>query len=198
MSKKKLNRGGIAWRCMFLITAKRWLLVDRLSTLWLFGLSIERKLIFALSITQTCMPNCLYLWRHIIRIKSVLDCIRTFSYKVSLLQVFTVFSNNYSHRFVQFFAFSLSSLSLQNSYTKIIHSLTLSLITLLRQKVFLYFSINPFSNITFYSMFKLEHLFLFLAIRFFLFLLKINPFQYDKLLSFKILSQNTFSIMKVL
>lgn len=94
MSKKKLNRGGIAWRCMFLITAKRWLLVDRLSTLWLFGLSIERKLIFALSITQTCMPNCLYLWRHIIRVKSVLDCIRTFSYKVSLLQVFTVFSNN--------------------------------------------------------------------------------------------------------
>lgn len=43
-------------------------------------------------------------------------------------------------------------------------------------------------------MFKLKHLFLFLAIRFFLFLLKINPFQYDKLLSFKILSQNTFSM----
>lgn len=177
MSKKKLNRGGIAWRCMFLITAKRWLLVDRLSTLWLFGLSIERKLIFALSITQTCMPNCLYLWRHIIRVKSVLDCIRTFSYKVIKVFKYSLyFQIIYSHRFVQFFAFSLSSLSLQNSYTKIIHSLTLSLITLLRQKVFLYFSINPFSNITFYSMFKLEHLFLFLAIRFFFIPSENQPF----------------------
>lgn len=87
---------------MFLITAKRWLLADRLSTLWLFGLSIERKLIFALSITQTCVPNFtyiyIYLWRHVIRVKSVLGLnvcrIRTFSYKFISFNCSLYLSNN--------------------------------------------------------------------------------------------------------
>lgn len=116
--------GNTAWRSMFLITAKRWLLADRLSTLWLFELSIERKLIFALSITQTCTPDYLNLWRHVIRVKSVLDRTRTFSYKICLLQPFTVFSNNLFTSNRSIFCTAIIFFR-KNSYTKILLSILL-------------------------------------------------------------------------
>lgn len=95
--------------------------------------------------------------------------------------MFTVFSNNLftSTRSIYYTAITF--------FAKFVYQncLTLSLVTLIcLKKVFfsVYFSTNPFSNTTFYStMFKLKHLFLFLATRsiFLLFFLKINPFQYE-------------------